>query len=145
MITCYPHRSIDCCLIESTSEKLPLAGDGNIFRDLKPDIMQKESTLEVSVKSFSLELNEAERLKKSERMEDTKRTRPFEATKQDAFELTEAETGSMGLYQVLCIYFIAISFVLFCFVYMFLCLFWGEEWLCFGLVFGFSFFFSFLY
>ena len=59
---------------------------------------QKEFKLEVSVKSFPLELKEeAERLKKPEGMENTRRTRPFELTKQGALELTEAEAGNTEL------------------------------------------------
>ena len=33
----------DQCLIQSSSERLPSAADRNIFRDKKPDIMQRES------------------------------------------------------------------------------------------------------
>ena len=52
--------------------------------------------------------------KQPEGMEDTRRTRPSELSKQDAYELTETEatsTGPRGLHQVLYIYIVAISLV----------------------------------
>jgi hypothetical protein len=51
---------LDQCLAQPSSEKLPLAVDGDRYRDLKPDTIQRMKGLatlspkwEVSIKSFS--------------------------------------------------------------------------------------------
>lgn len=49
---------INQSLIHSSPERISLATDGNRFKDPQPYIMQRESKLEVSVKSLSTEFSE---------------------------------------------------------------------------------------
>ena len=65
----------DSCLIQLSTARIPLAADGSRYRLPQPDIIQRESKLEVSISSLPLEPGSPveegkERLKESEEMED---------------------------------------------------------------------------
>lgn len=66
---------IDWCFIQLSPERIPLAAEGSRYRLPQPDMIQRESKLEVPISSLPLEPGSPveerkERLKESEEMED---------------------------------------------------------------------------
>jgi hypothetical protein len=84
MIFYYTHRQMPCPNIVRLL--LPPAADGSKYRDPQPDIIRRESRLQVSIKSLALELwkphgRKGKRLQVSEEMEDTRKTQSIKSTK----------------------------------------------------------------
>lgn len=81
------------------------AADGNICRDSQPDIMHSESKWNFSVKYLASELRVAGKRRRKEcknqrGMDNTRKTRPSESTKQSTYELTETGKISTGPIQI---------------------------------------------
>ena len=91
----------DQCLIQSSSERLPLAADGNRCRDPQPDFMWRESLNWRSPSNPSprvqgtLWKREGEE-SKSQRGGGHLENKASQSTKQGAYELTEIEAESKG-------------------------------------------------
>lgn len=90
----------DWCLVQVSSERLPLATDGSGCRDTQADYTpQRESKFEVSIGSLLWEIGESnrkgeERLYESKWTEDRRRTWTTKSTKQGSHGLTETKVAS---------------------------------------------------